>query len=257
MIIFAESKFIEGIRADSDGDKIKYSVKPGIFKELCEEALNNPNKPCVIMIDEINRGDISRIFGELITLIEDDKRCGTTGDSLGFSLKLPYSKSDFCVPNNVFIIGTMNDTDRSIALLDVALRRRFTFFNVPPNSMILEKWISGDQTLKDMVIKVFNTLNERISGIKGEDSQIGHAFFKDLNDSPDPKRELLNIFKYKIIPLLKEIFHAQDDILFKSIFKENFLMKSQNGSSVYKFKEDVLNPNDTNAFMAEFKKLSD
>ncbi|MGC9080040.1 MAG: McrB family protein, partial [Nanopusillaceae archaeon] len=159
---YSYEDFIEGIRAKASGDKIEYEIEPGIFKEVCNNAKKpeNKTKSYVIIIDEINRGDISRIFGELITLLDDDKRCrGENNDYLEFYLKLPYSKEDFCVPENVYVIGTMNDSDRSIALLDIALRRRFTFIKVPPNEVILERWIKDDDEFKQMVKSVFNTLN--------------------------------------------------------------------------------------------------
>ncbi|MGC9124064.1 MAG: McrB family protein, partial [Thermoplasmata archaeon] len=192
-----------------------------------------------------------RIFGELITLLDDDKRCrGENNDYLEFYLKLPYSKEDFCVPENVYVIGTMNDSDRSIALLDIALRRRFTFIRVPPNEVILERWIKDDDEFKQMVKSVFNTLNERISEIKGEDFEIGHAFFKSLENAADKKKELLFIFKNKIIPLLKEIFYGQEDILLDKILNGKFF--EIKGKKII-IKDSVIDSNNLNDFIKEFK----
>ncbi len=250
---YSYEDFIEGIRAKVSGDKIEYEIEHGIFKEVCNNAKKpeNKTKSYVIIIDEINRGDISRIFGELITLLDDDKRCrGENNESSEFYLKLPYSKEEFCVPENVYVIGTMNDSDRSIALLDIALRRRFTFIKVPPNEVILEKWIKDDDEFKQMVKSVFNTLNERISEIKGEDFEIGHAFFKSLENATDKKKELLFIFKNKIIPLLKEIFYGQEDILLDKVLNGKFF--EIKGKKII-IKDSVIDSNNLNDFIKEFK----
>ena len=259
MVTFHQSygyeEFIGGIRASTEKNTIKYSVEEGIFMKLCNEARNNIERPYVILIDEINRGDISRIFGELITLIEEDKRYKNDSDP-GLSLTIPNFDKKFSVPENVFIIGTMNDSDRSIALLDVALRRRFTFFNVPPNPKMLEDWIDDESDIKQSVIEVFKALNSRIEKIKGKDSQIGHAFFKSLKDADYPVKELLWIFKYKILPLLREMFYGQDDTLSKKILNGHFLEKAPE-SSVYMLNKDLLDPEDIGTFFEEFEMLRD
>ncbi len=207
--------FIGGIRAKTD-DKggILYNPEPGIFMKLCNDARKHLDHNYVLIIDEINRGDISRIFGELITLIEEDKREKAINE---MKIAIPNfyqtdSDSLFSVPRNVFIIGTMNDSDKSIALLDVALRRRFIFFNVPPNYGVLEGWIKDDY-LKGKAIDAFKGLNDVIKNKKDADSQIGHAFFKSLENTDNERKELVNIFKYRIFPLLREIFYRQDNIL--------------------------------------------
>ena len=224
MVTFHQSygyeEFIGGITAETDGNSIRYRMKEGIFMELCKQAREHMDRPYVILIDEINRGDISRIFGELITLIEDDKRY-VNEDSPGVSLTVPNFKNKFSVPYNVFIIGTMNDSDRSIALLDVALRRRFTFFNVTPDNKVLESWIK-DEDLKSRVTKAFNNLNKTINHAKNdEDSQIGHAFFKSLEKADDQRQELVYIFKYKIFSLLSEILYSQNEAL-GDVMPDNF-----------------------------------
>lgn len=230
--------FIGGIKAlTGEDDGIEYKVVPGVFKELCDEARKDLNKLYVIIIDEINRGDISRIFGELITLIEDDKRLSVKSN--GMAIKLPNFDEVFSVPENVYIIGTMNDSDRSIALLDVALRRRFSFFEVPPNEEIIRRWLNSnplasDQNFQETVISLFKPLNQVILQTKGEDFLIGHAFFKNLDDSTeDPYEALRQVFVYKILPLLKEIYYGRDEILYETVLKGTFFSKHGEYEDVY------------------------
>ena len=157
--------------------------------------------PYVLIIDEINRGNISRIFGELITLIEESKREGAE-ESL--SVVLPYSKEVFSVPNNVFIIGTMNSSDRSLTGLDVALRRRFTFIEMQPDCQQL----SGIDIDGINIELLLTTINKRIELLLDRDHCIGHAYFMPLkNHNKQTIKELGLIFKQKIIPLLQEYFY--------------------------------------------------
>jgi 5-methylcytosine-specific restriction protein B len=216
--------FIIGIKASTKDGNIYYDVTPGIFKKFCDEANKNKKNNYVLIIDEINRGDISRIFGELISLIEADKRDGSENK---IEVTLPYSNQTFSVPNNIYIIGTMNDTDRSIALLDVALRRRFKFFKILPNKEIIKKWAGEDDN--GLITNVFSEINSRIKSIKGEDWQIGHAFFKDINDPSVDKIEMLQkIFKYSIIPLLMEYFYGDMETLITGILKDYKFFKENN-----------------------------
>lgn len=250
--------FIGGIKAITGGNgNIEYKVVPGVFKTLCDTARKDINKPYVIIIDEINRGDISRIFGELITLIEDDKR--SNKDSEGITIKLPNFDEEFSVPENVYIIGTMNDSDKSIALLDVALRRRFLFFLIPPYSKIIEGWINEkikDEKFKNTVIDLFNMLNKNITETKGEDFRIGHAFFKELKDTDDPYETLRQIFLYKIIPLLKEIYYGRDEILYDTVLKGKFFKRIEGSENVY-YQRNGDSLDSTESFRLELNNLLD
>ena len=155
-------------------------------------------KPYVLIIDEINRGNISRIFGELITLIEDTKR--QSADE-ALSVTLPYSKDDFSVPDNVYIIGTMNSSDRSLTGLDIALRRRFTFIEMPPKPELL----TGVEVKGLDIRKLLEVINQRIEVLLDRDHCIGHANFMTLQKDPS-LTNLAQIFKQKIIPQLQEYF---------------------------------------------------
>lgn len=161
-----------------------------------QKSLNT--EPVVLIIDEINRGNISRIFGELITLIEESKRQGNAEE---LSTILPYSKESFSVPNNLYIIGTMNSSDRSLTGLDLALRRRFTFIEMAPNPSLL-----SDVKVEGIEIdRLLDVLNQRIEILLDRDHCIGHAYFMPLKDKPELS-VLKDIFLQKIIPLLQEYF---------------------------------------------------
>jgi 5-methylcytosine-specific restriction enzyme B len=155
-----------------------------------EEVSEEKEKNFYLVIDEINRGNISKIFGELITLIEESKR-----DK--YEVTLPYSKQKFSIPSNLYIIGTMNTTDKSIALIDVALRRRFTFIKMKPNAELVLKSFRP----------IFEELNEMITKHIGEDYQIGHSYFMNIDDS-----DLSFVIDYKIRPLLEEYYYGDDRI---------------------------------------------
>ena len=164
-----------------------------------EVVLETEMKPFVFVIDEINRGNISKIFGELITLIEDTKREGKIEQA---SAVLPYSGELFSVPSNVYILGTMNTADRSIALMDTALRRRFQFVEMMPDTNILKNiTVEGVE-----IAPILEKINERITFLYDREHTIGHAFFIKLIDSPDINT-LGSIFEKSIIPLLQEYFY--------------------------------------------------
>ena len=170
--------------------------------ELSNTKIEENEKPYVFIIDEINRGNISKIFGELITLIEVTKR---EGAKEAINAILPYSGTQFSVPNNVYILGTMNTADRSIALMDTALRRRFDFIEMMPDSNVLRK-IGADKVGNLDVAKMLDIINERIAFLYDREHTIGHAFFTCLKDDNSLKK-LKSIFEKSVIPLLQEYFY--------------------------------------------------
>jgi 5-methylcytosine-specific restriction protein B len=160
-------------------------------------------KPFVLIIDEINRGNISKIFGELITLIEESKRAG---NDEALTVTLPYSNEPFSVPNNLYIIGTMNTADRSLALMDTALRRRFDFVEMMPEPDLLTDGNDNDVMIGNINIReMLESMNQRIEVLYDREHTLGHAFFMSLIDTPTIEN-LAGIFKNKIIPLLQEYF---------------------------------------------------
>ncbi len=190
---YGYEEFIQGIRPDSKGDTISFKKVDGAFKKIADKALRDPENNYVIIIDEINRGNISKVFGELITLIEDDKRCGELNQ---LSVTLPLGDV-FTVPNNLYIIGTMNSADKSISLIDTALRRRFDFVEMAPNEALVE-----DEVLH----KVLSTLNTYLKKELGStDLLIGHAFF--MNKSVEKLKDIMN---QNIVPLLYEYFYDDE-----------------------------------------------
>ena len=174
-------------------------------KELSKIVIKENKEPYVFIIDEINRGNISKIFGELITLIETTKRSGE-GKKECISTKLPYSKEEFTVPDNVYIIGTMNTADRSIALMDTALRRRFKFEEMLPDYDLLKDIFVEDKGTKVNIGAMLKVINERIEYLYDREHTIGHAVFLELKENNNINK-LENIFKKSVIPLLQEYFY--------------------------------------------------
>ena len=205
--------FIEGIRpvlgpsksdgendiAPADKNHLTYKLRNGIFKKIAQKAQDDGTSRHVLIIDEINRGNIAKIFGELITLIEPSKRLGEDDEA---SATLPYSEDPFGVPNNLYILGTMNTADRSIALLDTALRRRFHFIEMMPNPDLVEKDIEGVNGQK-----LLTAINGRIKAKLDREHQIGHTYLIGVKNI----KALAHTFQRSILPLLQEYFYDDWD----------------------------------------------
>lgn len=286
---YTYEEFIEGIRPEIEqaGD-VKYKYHSGIFKELCRKAFDNPTKKYLIIIDEINRGNIPKIFGELMYLLEYRFRIfyieGDTNASIAeinksiidatdnkinwgrpfrefdnitqedtnkideneykilknYFLQLPYSKEYFCIPDNVYIIGTMNTADRSIALFDLALRRRFTFYEFKPNVQYFTECFNSDSkvsVLQDENINNINLgswlneLNSSLTKKLGEDYQIGHSYFIKNEEETDElyKNRILSTVKFQIKPLIKEYCNNDNEKMKNLIVKLDFKKQNETG----------------------------
>jgi 5-methylcytosine-specific restriction enzyme B len=191
---YSYEDFVEGYKPrPTDGrGGLELELRDGIFKRICQAAASDP-RPYLLLIDEINRGNVPKIFGELITLLEVDKR--------GISVLLPYSGETFSIPPNVFIVGTMNTADRSIRLLDAALRRRFAFIELLPDPEVLQGTAVDRLALDAFLLE----LNQRILKYVGREKQVGHSFFLDGDGKPITRSEdFAAHFLTEVLPILQE-----------------------------------------------------
>ena len=224
--------FVEGIRpvlteprdraADAspehtDAGEVRYEMSRGVFRRIAERAADDPGRRYVLIIDEINRGNIARIFGELITLIEDSKRLGQPDEA---RVTLPGSKTYFGVPANLHVLGTMNTADRSIALLDTALRRRFVFEEMMPDPSH-----SGIATDADGVDcrRILKAMNGRIAVLLDREHQIGHTYFLGVDSLP----ALAGTFRNRIMPLLQEYFYDDWEKIRAVLNDNGFVVESK------------------------------
>lgn len=252
--------FIEGIKPtindelleDEGTGDVSYIIRKGIFYKACEEAAKlagfinlkeclsaskearanafktakESGKIYIIFLDEINRCNVSGVFGELITLIETDKRLGEEFEIA--DIKLPYSQDFFGVPSNLYIIGTMNTADRSVEALDTALRRRFSFVEVMPNHDILDREVEGFN-LKN----ILETINNRVEALLDRDHTIGHSYFIRVND----KASLVHAFKNCIIPLLQEYFYGDYEKI-NLVLGDGFIKQASGDSIIFAGKKN-------------------
>ena len=268
---YSYEEFIEGIRLVNEDGNLNYKVHEGIFKRICRMAYNslleysginkkwlenedlpelteeeqkivqsklNEAPKFYLIIDEINRGDLARVFGELITLIEADKRLFCDH---GLIAILPYSRKRFGVPPNLYIIATMNTADKSIALIDVALRRRFGFIEIPPATIDSEwvEWLKNEITnpddenkakeIKELAVDVLKCLNDRIRKEYDKDHQIGHSYLfslKKCKSKGETIETLKKIWYHEILPLLEEYFYDSPQKL-KTILNNQFIKEDE------------------------------
>jgi 5-methylcytosine-specific restriction protein B len=200
---YSYEDFVEGIKpAISKSGGVEFIKQPGLFKDLVSRCIANPEKRFVLIIDEINRGNISKIIGELIYLLEYRNE----------KISLAYSPDEkFYIPTNLYIIGTMNSADRSIAFVDYALRRRFHFIDFYPESTnrILSDWSNENATEVEIatIVEMLNQINQKIKEQLGKEYQIGHSYFmvKHLNHD-----KLRMIMKYAIIPLVEQYYFGKE-----------------------------------------------
>jgi 5-methylcytosine-specific restriction protein B len=237
---FSYEDFIEGFTASVEGEQVEYDYEPGVFTEISRQAIDayetaklddNPAPPFVLIIDEINRGNLAQIFGEIITLLEADKRLGQRNET---TAKLAHSGHEFVVPPNLYIIGTMNTADQSIARVDTALRRRFRFLSFPPdlNGLAahhefgdLDKAEAlvrdGDTRFRELLavsILAIDALNKRIlkSQTLGKGKQLGHMHLMNVEKIPD----ILDTWQFDILPQLEEYYFGQFDRLQSDLLED-------------------------------------
>ena len=227
---YGYEEFIQGLRPDTTSDSMNFVTVDGIFKRIADKAITDTKNNYVIIIDEINRANISKVFGELITLIEEDKRWGEVNQT---SATL-QSGDIFAVPNNLYILGTMNSADKSISLIDAALRRRFDFVEQKPDSSLIT-----DPEMK----KILERLNRLLADQLGNsDLLIGHSYFMNKSISDLPK-----VLNNNIIPLLYEYFYDNKKkvmgVLNNAIQQTDYVIEDDKIGRI--FVERQMNNNDT------------
>ena len=234
---FTYEDFIEGLTARENGGSVEYAVEAGVFKQFCDRAQRayeshhdddaaGSAPPYVLIVDEINRGNLAQIFGEIITLLEPDKRQDAASET---ATTLPHSNERFTVPPNLYLIGTMNTADRSIALVDAALRRRFRFMHFPPSMTPLERRYDFDgdvaletratdgdaaESLLALSILAWQHLNGRIREATnlGRGKQLGHSYLLGIDQDAAPTEQvaqLVDAWQFEILPLLEEYYFGQ------------------------------------------------
>jgi uncharacterized protein (DUF2461 family) len=203
---YTYEEFVEGIRAKAGEGGVAYPVENGVLSEFAEQAAARPSECHVLVIDEINRGNLPRIFGELLYLLEYRDQAAT----------LPYSKRPFRLPDNLLIVATMNAADRSAVALDQALRRRFSFVDMPPDAGLLASWLEAnppadrDGTFGPGVVRAFEELNRRLARDLGPDKQVGHSFF--MVPGLDSEK-LAAVWDHHVRPLLADYFGGREERL--------------------------------------------
>jgi hypothetical protein len=201
---YSYEEFLEGIRVRSvavDGrHDVTYPVEDGLLCAFAADAARRPSQPHVLIVDEVNRGNLPRIFGELLYLLEYRDQ----------EVILPYSRRGFRLPSNLYLIATMNAADRSVALVDQALRRRFSFLDMPPDPSVLSSWLhthppTAGPAFAERVVLLFERLNAKLRGDLGPHAQVGHSYFMvpDLDDA-----RLRVVWQHHVLPLLAEHFHG-------------------------------------------------
>jgi 5-methylcytosine-specific restriction protein B len=209
---YGYEEFLEGYRPETDGAQMRFVLRDGIFKRLCADAQRRPQLRFYLIIDEINRGDIPRIMGELLTVMERSKR--------GKPILLPMSGAPFQVPENVYLVGTMNTADRSIALLDAALRRRFGFLELMPDYELLGGSMVGGIPLGPWLKELNGRICQHV-GRDGRNLQIGHAYLMDREKPLTDFQRLSRVVQEELIPLIEEYcyedWNALESILGSSL----------------------------------------
>ena len=247
---YGYEEFVEGIRPHiADNGKMSYRVESGAFLRLCQQAKQDPSHRYAMLIDEINRANVARVFGELMSLIEPTKRAGQT-DSL--SVNLAYSRQPFSVPSNVDIYASMNSQDHSLAPLDMAFRRRFEFIECRPQPQLLGKVLANGIEID--LAKLLTALNQRIAQNLAKDSQLGHSFLWGI----DSLQALSAAFSQSIIPQVAQACQQHGQIL-QAIFGQTFIRlidnKKATGFMAQQAGFDIHTPalDDPNSYLAIYQ----